>query len=50
MSEDTTPQARDLEREARRLERVRLLAAVPDQSNLQQLPAVAEDDDPKEAA
>jgi hypothetical protein len=50
MSEDTTPQARELEREARRLERVRLLAAVPDQDTVRQLPTSGAEDDPKEAA
>jgi hypothetical protein len=54
MSEDTSPklaEIRELEREARRLERVRLLTAVPDADTARPLPSARDDGpDPKEAA
>jgi len=47
MTENTSPQARELEREARRLERVRLLSAVPEPPSGASLAAQAEEDEPE---
>jgi hypothetical protein len=47
MTENTSPQARELEREARRLNRVRLLSAVPNTEPAVRLPIPAEEDEPE---
>jgi hypothetical protein len=52
MTENTSPQAHEVEREARRLERVRLLSAVPNPAPVAPFPTPPDEDErePQEAA